>query len=699
MNRVLLVLMARTLPALLIFTAGFYWLGCSERNLWLQAPSDALDRYAVDRVMPALPPRVDEGDLWSLCERPILSWAWGAKQALAYCLDGSGTKASHARLREMEKRWTAVINDQTNFARQVEAITPAESLPVFAQMRLLHRQLQQDSGGPILRAAEKIGLHHAAPPMAHPVADVTVREASSVSQLFSTILSKTEARLLSLQATPREENEEEYWRRVRDLGLLVTGRAIEHDNAVEASPIPLLTVDPNLLSSRLEWVRRAKPRAGAAMKATLTGFLPMMAVSAGVAIAVAAILGASPTIVAVLFLLATTGGLHLLDVAVTGSVALRHLPTRDFGEGIWNVWGWVGGMVWGPTLAFLFCLVFSVMVVRSPRLASTFDRFLRLPLILLGGMLLAGFILAMVIPIGSAVRTEILALLAALATAIFIARYSPLILHGADPKALTIYAAPLVLSVLPLSFLGNAMRLDLGALLIALMVSGIVVLILVRKWTTRLLIAVLLVSSLTAYGNFLNTGEDATGLISRLPRHGVQRFLAAEDALHHGAPDIKQVEWLIHSAERSGKINSGWGWGNVPWRGFPSNGHAQPLPLSAVSDLAFALPAGVGGVVYAFGLTAMLALILIILIQRGFNHALGSEVRLGERFLAAVGAFGLLVALLRLIINIAGTLQVLPLTGVPLVFLAHAPAAGTFALAYAALVLGACSKSTSPIKY
>src|SRR6266581_525319 len=75
----------------------------------------------------------------------------------------------------------------------------------------------------------------------------------------------------------------------------------------------------------------------------------------------------------------------------------------------------------------------------------------------------------------------------------------------------------------------------------------------------------------------------------------------------------------------------------------------------------------------------------------------GTEVRLSERFLSATGAIGLLAVVLRIIVNVAGTFQVLPLAGVPIAFLAHAPAATNFALAYAGILLGAASGRRSGI--
>jgi cell division protein FtsW (lipid II flippase) len=119
------------------------------------------------------------------------------------------------------------------------------------------------------------------------------------------------------------------------------------------------------------------------------------------------------------------------------------------------------------------------------------------------------------------------------------------------------------------------------------------------------------------------------------------------------------------------------------------------LPLPAVSDLALVLPAASEGLLYAFVLVGLLGWILISVIATGYTQSVEDDVLLTRRFLASAGAFGLLIALLRVVLNLGGTLQVLPLTGVPLVFLAHAPAAGTFVLFYLGLVLGACHKNSN----
>ena len=680
----------RALSAILLLLAGFIWLGHAERSLWLQAPSDALDRYAADRVLPAPPARVEEESLWRLCQqRSVLSRVWAARQALAKCLDGTLARVSNEQLEAMRTGWVADIQDQIAFARKVEAIAAADALPEYHRLRALHQRLQRESGGPILQFLQRVGISLPVPPLAHAVAEASDRDAAAVSQLFVSSRRYTEWRFFALQPAT-SGNVEQEWSRVRDLGLLATGRMLDHDNA-RIQPRPYLMDDRASLASRLEWARRAEPRAGEALDRTLFSFLPMMTASATIAVAVAAFLGVSSLIVALFFLVAAAGGLHLIDIAVTGPVALRHLPTRDFGEGIWNLWGVGGGLLWGPAVLFIICMIFAAMSVRFPQLIRTYDRVLRLPLRQWAILLLIAFVLAMGAGIGSAARSELLVLIAGVASALLISRYAPLIRYGASPGAIALYAAPLVGAGLCASLVGNLAQADLGALGIAVLVTVIGIAILMHHWAARLALAALFAVSLTVYAEFLGTGSDPSGLISRLPAHAGARFYAAANAGEHGAPDVKQVEWLIRSAEQSGLTGDGWGWGNVPWNGLPANARAQALPLPAVSDLAIVLPAAVGGPMYAFSLLTIIVGAFIALVQLGFSHAFGAEVRLGQRFLAAIGTFGALTALLRIVVNTGGSLQVLPLTGVPVVFLAHAPAASLFALAYAGLVLGACS--------
>jgi hypothetical protein len=676
--------------ALAMLLLGFTWLGQSERRLLHQMPGSSLFRYALDRALPDLPERVAEDSLWRLCkERPFLARLWGARMALAACLDGSLAKAPVADLRALWFEWQAALTGQIGYALRVESITAEEALPEYQRLRGLHRRLQLESGGPILRAAERLGLALSEPRRSRSIPDSTEIDAGAVSRLFVSSRKYTEERLAVLMLATPDGTAAPDWLRVRDLGLLAAGRALAYENA-RVEPRPHLQDDRLSLNSRLEWARRAKPRAGAALESMLFGYLPMMTFSAVLALAVAVGFRASPMAVSALFLIATLGGLHLMDIALTGPEALRHLPTRDFGEGLWNLWGFGGGLLWASGLLFVFLLA-ATRAVLAPGSVRFFDRLLRLPLRLWAVALLAGFAPAFLAPVGSAARTELFVLLAAIASGLVIARYAPLIGIGASPAAIALYAAPLLIAGACASLLGNLVRADLGALAVAVLAGLVAMAILMQHWALRLGLGALFVASLSAYARFLATGEDATGIIGLLPRHVVGRLLTAHDAARHGAPDVKQVEWIIRSAERPGGSGPGYDWGMVPWIGLPGGSHAGALPVTAPSDLAFVMPAAVGGALYAFALVAGLAAILLVLVQRGFGRAFAAEARVSERFLAAAGAFGLLTALLRLVVNLGGTVQLLPLSGVPIVFLAHAPSAALFALGYAGLVLGSCS--------
>lgn len=667
------------LLALLLLVAGFLWLGHAERSIWLNAPPNSLDRFAIDRVMPDLPARLPAEDLSRLClPRP---W-WRSlleRNAIAACLDGSLPKATHL-LDDLETQWMDAINGQILFAHDILLINHETALPVFKSLRDLHRRLQDESGGPVFQAALRYGLLPAR--QSTPQFDEAGRaDTAAVAGYFETALDSTEKRFWHLRSALASAGDSERWWLVRELGLLATGRMLEHDNARQV-PSAILAVDRAVLASSLERMRRAAPRAREPLDRMLTGFLRTMTLSAGFAVAVAAILRAAPMLVAALFLLATLGGQHLLDVAVTGPPALRHLPTRDFVEGFAGLWG--AGELWGPAVVFAAALAVSRFASARPGM----NTLLRIPIPQAAAGIAGLFATALFVPLSPALRTEFLNFIAASAVATWSSRYGPAISQGASSWRLTLFAAPIVVAAFFSGFLGSFSRVDpLGSAGVAALVMLILSLILAGSWATRGLLLILLGLGLWGYGYYLLTGDDASGLIAHLPRHGVQRFLAAYDSLHHGAPDVRQVRWLIAAAEWPGDAGSGWGWGNVPWRGLPGN--SSVLPVAAVSDLSFVLVAAVGGVGYGFTVVGILAALLILLISRGFALAFGDEARLAQRFFACIGAVGLTIALLRLIVNLAGTLQLLPLAGVPIPFLAHAPAANGFVLIYTGLVLGA----------
>jgi hypothetical protein len=679
----------RAIAAFVLLAAGFVWLGHAERSLWAHAPENALDRYALDRLLPELPARVAEDSLRRLCgSRPFWSRAWRSRDALAACLDRSTTSQSADHLETLSAEWIAAVERQIAFARSVETLKSADVLPVYQSLRELHRRLQQNSGGPILRYAERIGLdtrHSAAQPS---IPDASERETSSVTAAFRAQRVYTEARLAVLRDA-KPANLDQAWLRARDLGLLAAGKKLEHDNA-RIEPKPYLIDDRLSLGSRLEWARRAQPRAGVVLERLLASYLKMMAVSATFAVAMAAILRTSPLLVAALMLIATVGGLHLIDLAVTGPVALRALPVRDFGESPYIL----GGMLWTPAVLFAVVLIVAASAARAAWVIRVCERVLRWPLGVWGIALLAAFLGAMVSGIGSAARTEIFVFLAAVASALLISRYAPLLSYGASSGSIALYAAPIIGAGMCAGLVGNLAYSDLGALGVSVFAGLIAVAILARHWGLRFFLAGACAAGVSVYASFIQTGVDPTGLIQELPAHVVPRILVAHDARNHGQPDVQQVGWLIQGAERPGEQGAGWGWGNVPWTGLPG-GRPYGLPLSAASDLAIVMPAGVGGALYAFASLGFLAAILIALVHRGLSKAFAAEARVGERFGAALGAFGLLTTLLRLIANVGGSLGAIPLTGVPIAFFAHAPAASLFTLFYAGMVLGASSGGRS----
>lgn len=677
--------------ALLLLVIGFAWLGHAERTLWLQAPPSSLDRFAVDRLMPELPQGIPPESLARLCApRPWWKTLLERGGALTSCIDDAMPHASREELDGLHAEWSSAITAQLEFALRLENMNPSEALSVFNRLRETHRHLQAESGGPIFRAALYYGLIGQHPPA--PVEQATATEAAGNRRLLVSSRKETEARLKLLTKSIEASNDREHWVAVRDLGLLATGRALEHDNA-RPVPVARLVVDRGSLASNLERARRAVPRAGEALDRLLTGFMPMMTASSLLAVAAAAVLRASPVMAAMLFLLATLGGLHLIDVAVTGPLALRHLPTRDFAEGFAQLWGFGGGLLWGPAVLFMAALVIARLA--STRFAGGLNSLLRFPLRYAALGLFGLFAAILLAPISPALRTEILNFIAATAMALWIARYAPVIIHGASPWRIALFAAPILVGAILSGFLGSLSRVDpLGSLGIAALVTMILMVLLTRNWAVRSGLLLLLGFGLLGYARFIATGEDA-GLIAHLPSHGAQRFLTALDSLHHGAPDVRLVRWLIASAQLPGETGAGWGWGNVPWNGLPGIGRAAALPTSAASDLSLLLAAGVGGVVYAFALMTVLALVLIRLVEQGFALAIGDEARLAQRFCACVGAIGLLTAFLRMTVNIAGTLQVLPLAGVPVAFLSHAPAANAFVLALSGLLLGASTRSYS----
>ncbi len=691
--------MTRLFPiftSLVIFVAGFTALGAAERSLWRNAPAESLDRYAIDRVLPEeLPPVVTEDELWLLCDRPWWSHLWQARSALAACLGRD--VGGHAHVADAPSaRWQVVIDSQIAYAGRVESI-PFERVQTQIQsLRALRLVLLERSGGPLLPLFDAIGadrpVHEATltpPPVA--AADVAlIRGAFVFSRNY------TEGRRHAIGGTSSGAGTADgAWRTARDTGLLAAGLSLDYDNA-RATPEPHIVVDHDSLGGRLDRARRAMSHA-VNLELTLSGWLAMMTASGLLAVLVAGMIGASPVLVACLFIFAGRGAIHLVDVAVTGPAALRHLPTRDFGEGFGNAWGYAGGMIWGPATVFLVALLASRLASRHLHRAT--DRLLRLPTRVIAIGMVAVIAVALSVPASPALRTEILAFVTAAGSAIFVARYAPLMGIGANGFILVYVALPLICAALTSATLGALVRVDPLGTLAVFVITGLVMTLLVSNgWTWRTAILVLLVAVVWTYAHFLATGQDVTGVIDRvLPGHGRTRFLAVYDPLAHGMPDIKQVEWLVRSGMNPGTPAAGWGFGNVPWSGFPGNGRAQALPIPAVSDLSAVLLATVGGATYAFSVLASLVAVLLMLIQRGFAGTFGTEVRLSERFLSATGAIGLLAVVLRIIVNVAGTFQVLPLAGVPIAFLAHAPAATNFALAYAGILLGAASGRRSGI--
>lgn len=695
--------MSRGGLSLCIVIAGLLWIGNMERTLWRQAPPEALDRYAVDRLLPPLPAKVQETDLWALCaDRPWLSYLWNTRDALAGCLDLGAVKPSATalqleRIDALARTWTRAIQDQIAVANEVAAITPEAALPTFVALRSLHQRLQTESGGPLLRFLERHGAPLPEPLFPRTVTAPSAEDSLFVARYFAKSQRYTKARLAEIAEGERHaQTAEERWVAARNLGLLATGLSLDHRNAM-VIPQPKLKTDPDSLADQMEWARRAHPRAGKPLERTLTGFMAMMTVSSLIVVAIAAMLNTYPVMAGLLCLLATLGGEQLIDIAVTGSWQLKHVPTRDFAEGIWNLWNatvHIGGLdfnLWGTALIFVIALAVGVLVANVSWVARATEHIVRMPLGWQASLLTVGTLGMVAVPGMSAFKTEMISLLAvSLPLAIFMARYAPQLKFGASTWGLAVYAAPLLVAAVFSSATGNILRGDLGALGVSILTALAFLVLVVSEWHTRLIIVGVLTMVSLYYCDYLFSGRDPAHLIAVLSEHVKQRFLLLLNAAHHGAPDLKQVEWLIHKASQAGSQGAGFSPGNVPWTGLPGSNKTFALPLPAISDLAFVLPAAIGGFAYALGIVAAVAAVLVIIIWRGYERAVGNQVRVGERFIAALGAFGLLVSLMRLMLSIGGTLQVIPLTGVPIVFLSHAPVATAMAMAFAGLVLGVC---------
>jgi cell division protein FtsW (lipid II flippase) len=677
---------------LILLAVGTTWIGIQERALWQRAPAESTNRYVLDRLQPDIPGRVDPDDLWQLCTDRRSSRLWRSRQSLAACLADPPVTFDEKTLSLLEQGWRDQLDLQGHFASQVAAISHGELVSELSRMRDMHRHLQEHSGGPVIHFLASLGVPIPRAQLAHDIGNDRQIDIDALNQSFFGNRKATQLRL------GQANRIDHAWTRARDIGLLATGLRLDFAHAA-AVPQPFLVADRSSLAERIEWTRRAKPRSGDRLESTLTGWLDMLSLSSFLAVGLAILLRASPFLVAQAFLLAMLGSLHLLDVSLTGPPALRYLPVRNLGEGFWNLWGLGSPQLkvqfWGPALVFMLALGSTRALTQWPWLTRKAERILRYPLSAWGAVLLTGFAATLLASIGSASKTELLGAWAAIATALFVSRYGPLIRHGIKPATLTLYAAPVVVAALLASMGGGLLRMDLGAFGIALLIAAIVVLVMARSHWIRIVLAAAVLIGLYIYSTFLKAGEDVTGLIGLLPQHAQQRFLSAHNAAAHGAPDVQQVEWLLRSAQRPGDLGTGWGIGNVPWQGLPGSTGAHTLPLPAVSDLALVLPAASEGLLYAFVLVGLLGWILISVIATGYTQSVEDDVLLTRRFLASAGAFGLLIALLRVVLNLGGTLQVLPLTGVPLVFLAHAPAAGTFVLFYLGLVLGACHKNSN----
>lgn len=678
-RRLIDTMLALTLLGTLMLAAGI-----TDRWFWQATSPSSLDRFARDRIFAEVaqprPLPLPQENLWLLCDgRPWHSYVWNSHDALAACVEQA---SAGPHLAQLEHLTLAASRAQLAFANQANAALRLRAKPILESLRRRHQLTRDNSGGPVLRWLESHGVRPPASPYMAPIAAVDAASIQAVeANGFRAAAAERSLAALDDLRTRAPGDQAGRVKLIRSIALATAGYAIDVESAVKV-PKPHLVRAADSLAAQIEVAARSAVLAGAPLDYFLQRYLTMMTIGGVIAIILSGALGAYPSRIATLIGIATLSGLHLADIAYSGSPLLRNLPARDYGEGVWTGWG-TG--IWGGAIALLIGLALGCAL--SSNRAQWPQRILLCPQwVLATASTLPVLIALSALPGMAGVKSELMLAAVALPMAVLLARYASVLQIG-KPRDVMLYATPLIASALTIAIAAHWYRSDLGGLIVASVVTLAALLWIAKSRLIQIVLLVILILLLVYYGNFIANGKDSLELLTHFPTYARERFTTILNSGLHGAPDVNVATNLM-------KTTSLWGWlpGQTPWLGFPGAAPSAALPVPVVSDLPFVVPTAIYGLVYSTTLCTVLAAIMAGLAIKGFTIAVTDKGTVGKRFAGGLGALGLAAALLRLTWSLFSALQVLPESGLPITLVSHAPAAAAAFLFYAGLAAAAARR-------
>lgn len=664
-----------SLLSIAILIAGMGWTFHQEGLLSQRIPSKAFDRYAIDTMLPTMPERITKDHLLVLCPN-------GPRKPSA-CVDRAPREIpGDAELTVVAKAFQFAIKEQIQAADAITSISVDH--PAFADFRQIAAAYRK-AGRSTLNAMSDFRINA-------DIEQITAESEAPPLERLQTLVQRgnertqRELRKIQLQLDAAGSRQA-VWEATRSLGLLASGLRLSYDYGTQP-PSPTLLPDRSLLAEQIEWLRRASRNAAdSSVARTYPSALLGIALSGTVAVILAIALNTSPTLVALITVSLGTSWLMLVDIGLTGPTALRYLPILQFSP----VWAHLGSrqlpfflplLCFGITLVALrlswkagagwFWHPAETWVATGSALKTTMSG-LSLLLIAVALVLIKGY---------SAGISELLIALGVLAIATYIARQAAIAEIGGE---IGWYTLPVLLLGVAAAVFGAMARGDLGHAGVALALFCTFLLLFLRPVGMSLLLLSLLcgIGLLVDYPG--NPASPLTHVVTGLEQvapHAADRFLVLKDPFNHGPSDLARLGWLqaISGTE-------GWGVGYVPWPGLPGARTADGIPLQAPSDYIFTIAQAIWGWNGAWSLVAMAALVFLVTAWQGFRIALGDGNTFRRRFVGAIGALGCLAVLVKTILSFAGTLGLLPLTGVPIALLSYGTGAMWAGLAYVALVL------------
>lgn len=682
-------------------------------------PDASVDRYVADRTPVALPRPMPVMDMALLCppSAGLGGWRqwWSAQQrrALATCLHGLASQPpADAVLEQALERYSRELQAQIDVAgrwlQAHEAQAAAERVALLEGLDALRRAQTGPLSWLVAHTPWLADAWPAAGGVRMPLGRDGVEDAAVVARMRRA-LAQAQAEL----ATPwRNRPQAERLERVRTLGLLVAGRSLKVDAAAPGTQAVLVS-DRQALADVLEWQRRAQAfvqqgfgleRMWLAADALLLG--------AALVLLVATLGGQAPWVWGMAGLGLGASHLLMLDLALSGPPGLRYLAERQFvGLSVGERWlpllaevpvpiNGASVMLWWPWVVVALCL----LLLRTVRAGSGPGLW---PVRLwvqwgdhglgrvLQALVLMGVAAGALVGVGMAAAvSELLMWLACVGVATYWARHAALasVSDGIEHRsAWGVLVAMLV--ALGLSY----QRGDLGHALVALCVGLLFVWLFARPALRWGLTAVVAAAAATLWAS-LWLGEflpPLNRLVAGLPEHGQARFMAMLDPFTVDNSDMARVRWLMDSGG-----TEGWGLGWVPWQGLAQTGAMTTLPLQGPSDYALAVLTATWGSAVAVGLLGMVLALWLLAAWHAARVATRSGQTVAVRWLAALGLFGAVVMVIKVLLSMGGVAGWLPLTGLPVTWLGYGPVSHFMAMLYLVCAVGLLHvrPSTAPVK-